>query len=162
MTMAAYLDVDGFKTLSLMPSDSIDEIDLEWIDGQLAYWSRWIDSRLRKRYSVPFDADNTPEAVTGWLARLVTVRCFLRRGVDPTDQQFDVIRQDADDAKAEIDEAANSETGLFDLPIRSDTTATGIARGAPQVYSEASPYVWGDKQREAATTEDRNGSGTIG
>lgn len=158
-----YLDKAAFAILTVMPAESVDAIEMVapgWIDGQLTYWSGWIDSRLRKRYAAPFSAPY-PEAVTGWLARIVTVRCFLRRGVDPTDLQFEEIKADADRAMEEIKEAADSNEGLFDLPLRADTTASGISRGGPFGYSEQSPYVWTDGQAETGRNEDRNGGGTF-
>lgn len=160
----AYLTVAGFKDFSLMPSalvDELEEIAAGFLDQQLESESRRIDSRLRKRYAVPFEAP-VPVAVQGWLARIVTVRAFLKRGVDPTDAQFTEIKADADAAIAELKEAADSNEGLFDLPVRADSTATGISRGGPFGYSEASPYVWTDLQVATGRDEDRDGSGTHG
>ncbi len=160
----AYLDKAAFAILTVMPAESVDAIEVVapgWIDAQLEYWSKQIDSRLSKRYATPFAAPY-PEAVTGWLARIVTVRCFLKRGVDPSDMQFDEYKADAAAAMEEIKEAADSNEGLFDLPLRADTTASGISRGGPFGYSEASPYVWTDGQAETGRNEDRNGGGSYG
>lgn len=160
----SYLDLEGFKGLTLMPSSYVDELELAepgWITTQLAYWSSWIDARLAKRYAAPFSSPY-PVAVTGWLARLVTLRAMLRRGLDANDAQFETYQGDHDSAKTEVEEAANSETGLFELPLRADTSASGITRGGPLGYSEASPYVWMDGQRETGVSEDMHGSGTGG
>lgn len=159
-----YITVDEFKALSVMPSSTIESIESSspgWIDTQLEYWSAQIDSRLRKRYEVPF-ASPYPIAVKGWLARIVTVRCFLKGGVDPSDLQFAEVKADADMALAEIKEAADSNTGLFDLPLRENTTDTGVSRGGPFGYSEASPYVWMDGQAETGRYEDSSRRGTGG
>jgi hypothetical protein len=159
-----YLTFDEFKGLSLMPSgdlDSLEEVSPGWIDSQLAYWSAQIDSRLRKRYAAPFSSPY-PLAVQGWLARIVTVRCYLKVGVRPSDEQFAEIKADADAAIAEIKESADSVVGLFDLPLRADTTSTGVSKGAPMVYSEASPYAWTDVQGAAGRTEDNRGGGSYG
>ncbi len=160
----SYLTFENFKSLSLMPSSDLDGLEQTspgWIDSQLAYWSTQIDSRLRKRYAAPFSSPY-PMAVQGWLSRLVTVRCYLKMGVRPSDEQFAEIKADADAAVAEIKEAADSVTGLFDLPLREDTTATGISKGAPLSHSQASPYVWTDVQADAARNEDQNRGGTYG
>lgn len=146
--MAAYLDLATFKLLSIMPASYADEIEaLEagWIETQLNYWSRWIDSRLRKRYAVPFEAP-VSEVVTGWLTRIVTLKCYQKRGVDPTDAQFADVKDDAEHAQQEIKEAAESRDGLFDLPLRADDPSSAITKGAPLGYSEVSPYTWGDVQ----------------
>lgn len=160
----AYLDKDAFAERTIMPSeyvDAIETVSAGWIDLQLEEWSAWIDSRLRKRYAVPFQAPY-PAAVTAWLTRLVTVRCYLKRGVEATDEQYITIEQDAKEARAEVLEAADSMAGLFDLPLRSNTTATGIDRSGPFAYTEQSPYVWATQQRRTGRDEDSNGGGTYG
>jgi len=165
--MAIYLDFDGFKALTLAPSSFVDEVEKVapgWVDGQLEYWARWIDSRLRKRYASPFpafgDTPPTPRSVQGWLARIVTLRVFLKRGVDPDDLQLDTIKQDSIDAQSEILEAANSEDGWFDIPLKAGEDGSAINRGNPRSYSEQSPYVWMDDQSVIGKNEDRNGSGS--
>lgn len=158
--MASYLTLEEFSAMSLAPASFIAEIESYapgWTLSQLEDASRWIDARLRKRYAAPF-SEPYPRQVQAWLARLVTVRVFLRRGVDPLDRQFEVILQDAEDAKKEIAEAADSVTGLFDLPLASG--ASGISKGGPLYYSEQSPYVWMTRQGFIGREEDRNGEGT--
>jgi len=154
--MAAYLDLTTFKARTLAPAtyaDAVEAAEPGWVAGQLEYWSRWLDARLAKRYVVPFDATSPPVAVVGWLARLVTHQLYLKRGVDPTDAQVEAIRQDMLEAREEIKEAADAEGGLFELPLKSTTTAEGVTRGTPLGYSEADPYTWSVKQREAAADE---------
>jgi len=167
--VATYLTLTGFKGLTTIPAVFVDEVEKVapgWIDAQIDYWSRWIDSRLRKRYASPFAAYDatppTPLAVQGWIARIVTVRVWLKRGVDPNDLQFDVINVDATSALEEIAEAANSDTGLYDLPLRVDEDGTALSRGTPRSYSEASPYVWTDRQSATARNEDDAQGGTFG
>jgi hypothetical protein len=162
--VTAYLDRTGFKSLSVMPAVDLDALETEaagWIDAQLTSVSRWIDSRLAKRYATPFTAPY-PDVVTGWLAKIVTKRCYLRRGVDPTDPQFVEIKADADTALAEIKEAADAVDGLFELPLRADTTASGVSKGTPSVYSERSPYSWTSIQGDAGRNDDSNGGGSYG
>lgn len=162
--MPAYLTVAEFKNLTVMPSGDVDVLEAVapgFLTAKLEAKSRWLDARLAKRYDAPF-ASPYPEAVKDWLARIVTLTAFLRRGVDATDEQFVEIKADAEKAEAEVLEAAESEKGLFELPLRADTTASGISKGGPFGYSEASPYVWTDRQRRAATDEDANGEGSYG
>lgn len=158
-----YLTLAEFKTRSTMPSEHVDRIEAAsagFTLAQIESVSRLdIDSRLRKRYAVPF-SDPYPEAVKVWCARIVTLLCWERLGYDPTDQSMERATKAHDDAKAEIKEAANSNEGLFDLPLRADTTTTGISKAAPFGYSEQSPYVWADGQADVGRTEDANGRGT--
>jgi hypothetical protein len=162
--VAAYLDVDGFKLLSTMPATDIVELEAAasgWLDKRLEFRSREIDARLGKRYGTPFVAPY-PIAVQGWLAAIVTRDAFLRRGVDPTDQQFAEIKAAADQAYADLKEAADGDGGLWELPLRNDTSANGVTRGGPRAYSEQSPYVWTTQQGTTAREEDSAGSGTGG
>lgn len=165
--MAIYLTFQKFVDLSIIPSGFVDDVEKVtpgWIDTQLDYWARWVDSRLRKRYMTPFAAHDasppTPLAVQGWLARIVTVRVMLKRGVDPDDLQYVTINEDAESAKEEITEAADSDIGLFDLPTRVDQDGSAISRGNPLSYTEASPYVWTDEQRVTGNLEDDTGFGS--
>jgi phage gp36-like protein len=161
--MTAYLTLAEFKLRSTIPPEFVDEIETlqpGWPLAQLEQESRWIDSRLRKRYTVPFAA--TPEAVRGWLAKIVTLRCWQRRGFDPTDQSLVHAIDEAKVAKSEVEEAANGNTGLIELALADAAHASGVSRGGPLVYSESSPYAWTDMQRDAGVQEDTWGRGTGG
>lgn len=138
----AYLSLSTLKSLSVAPDEAFDDLEARypgWLDAQLAYWSAWIDAQLRKRYAAPF-AEPYPVAVTGWLARIVTAQAYHKRGIDPTDAQTATVFEDATEARKEVAAASNGNTGLWDLPARADTTATGISKGAPLGYSEQNPY----------------------
>lgn len=157
-----YLDLAGFRARTLLPGGDVDLIESAapgWILGQLSDWSAQIDARLAKRYEAPFAAPY-PIAVLGWLARIVTVRCYLKRGVNADDEQFVLIKEDAAAALVEIKEAADAKEGLYELPLRSDTTAGGATKGLPLVATQASPYVWMDEQLDAGIVEDENRRGT--
>jgi hypothetical protein len=158
--MPGYLTKDRFKLLSAMPPSFIDELEARaagFVDAQLELYSADIDSRLAKRYAIPF-AGTAPLAVQSWLTRLVTLQCWLRRGVVSTDSQFVVCREQANEALAQIKEAADSDTGLYDLPLI-PSGASGITKSGPKAYSEQSPYVWTDAQYDVAVNEDRNRGG---
>jgi hypothetical protein len=160
--MAAYLTSSEFKLLCPLPTEFVDEVEARapgYVDAQLEYWSRWIDSRLSKRYAAPFIVPY-PVAITGWLARIVTPRVWTKRGVDSTDEQWGEIKKDDEQARAEITEAANSETGLFDLPLRANTTDSGISKAFPRGYSEQSPYAWTTQQAVRGMQEDDSGFGS--
>lgn len=158
----SYLDRDAFANLTTMPVEFVDDIEASspgWVDAQLSLWSAKIDSRLVKRYAVPFTAP-APLVVQGWLAQIVTQRAYLRRGIDPTDPQMVTVAADAAEAWAEIKEAADAKDGLFDLPLRSDTDASGIVKTSTLAYAEQSPYVAFDIQSDTGRDEDRNRGGS--
>lgn len=153
-----YLNADSYRNLTIAPPLYLDEVEVMhpgWIAEQLAFWSAWIDSRLKKRYAAPFDAPpDTPPVVCGWLARIVDAELYLKRGYDPNDKQSARVDKRNDDARAEIKEAADSEKGLFELPLRaSEPAATAITRGGPLGYTEQSPYTWSQVQRDASNEE---------
>lgn len=147
----AYLDLDGFKARTVMPDvdvDGVEDVAPGWILQQLRSKSALINARLEKRYATPFK-DPPPEVVCDWLTRLVTPLVYMKRGVNPADAQFAMVGEDAKTAIAELTEAADSEGGKFDLPLRADTTVRGVVNGGPYGYSEASPYDWTDAQQQA-------------
>lgn len=160
----AYLDVAGFKLESEMPSVFVDALETEepgFLDTQLESGSRWLDARLRKRYAVPF-VEPYPKIVLHWLALIVTPRAWRKRGLDANDQQYVDVKAAADAAVLEVLEAANSETGLFDLPTLDEADGSAVSKGGPQSYTEASPYVFTDEQATVGREEDAAGSGTLG
>lgn len=165
--MAIYLNLAGFKDLTTIPAawvDEVETVEAGWVAKQLDYWSRWIDSRLRKRYATPFaafdDDPPTPVAVQGWLVRIVTIRIMVKRGTDPNDVQMELLRADNESAVAEVTEAANGEVGLFDLPERTSADGSLITRPGPRSYSEASPYVGATRSRDTGRVEDSSGYGS--
>jgi hypothetical protein len=159
----AYLTQAQFQLYTLIPTEFIARVDQQYpgfIDGQLELQSAFIDSRLRKRYDAPFKAPY-PLVLQSWLARLVTMSVWLRRGFSPTDEDARVYQDQYNQTLTEIKEAADSENGWFDIPLRQDTRATGVINASPHVYSEAGPYVWTSLQRRRGREEDENGGGTF-
>lgn len=145
-----------------MPAEFVDAIEAVrpgWTLMQLEMASRWVDARLAKRYAVPFTAP-TPEVVLAWVTRLVTYEAWQRRGYDPADESMAQAAKDAESAKLDVKEAAESVDGLFELPLRADSSTTGVSRGFPRSYSERSPYVWTTLQGDAGHDEDFNGVGS--
>ncbi len=162
LPLSSYLTETEFRNLTLMPSGDVDDLFSRvpgFVAGQLELISSDVDARLRKRYACPFAAP-VPTKVRAWCVRIATRVAYLKRGIDPNDLQWQAIALDAENAEKELVEAANSETGLFDLPLRADTASTGVRAAMPRAYTEASPYVHTDVQRETAREEDRNAGGS--
>jgi hypothetical protein len=139
-----------------MPSVMVTQLETAepgWIDTRLLYVSSWLDTRLAKRYDAPFSLPY-PIAILDWLTAIVTHECWLKRGISPTDEEAAEYKDRAVVAKAEVFEAANSEVGLFELPLRNDTNAAGVARGFPRGVSQMSPYVAFDEQAYIGHQED--------
>lgn len=149
MPVIALVDVSGFTLRTVMPPGDVTVLETKapgWLLSSLQTETAYLYSRLRKRYAVPFDAANPPEVARRWLVQLVTSNAYRKRGANPQDPQLELVEKDRDRALAEIKEAADSNEGLFDLPLHAETAGTGITNGGPLGYSEASPYDWIDVQ----------------
>lgn len=158
-----YLTIAELKLRAVMPPeflDALESVQPGWVEAQLEQVSRWIDSRLMKRYAVPFIDLPYPEVVKGWLARLVTFEAWQRRGWDPQDPQAVQIQRAAELAREDVKEAADSVTGLYDLPLLDGKSL--ITKPRPFSYTEASPYVWTDEQVRSGSYEDDQGGGSYG
>jgi phage gp36-like protein len=162
--VSVYLTDAEFRLLTLLPVNVIDEVEARtpgWLTQQLTVVSSRMDARLAKRYAAPFVAPY-PTVVQEWLAHIVSWRCYLKRGVNSLDSEAAEYKAQHDQALKEIEEAANSEVGLFELPlVQSDPDGSGVVRGGPMSYSEQSPYVWTDSQAQVGRDEDSQGGGTV-
>lgn len=101
-----------------------------------------------------------PEAILKWLTWLVSLDVLERHGLNPNDPFAIARREEAKLARDELAEAANSQTGLFDLPIEEDLQSA-ITTGGPVFYSETSPFVGQDQEADRGEREDRRGRGTF-
>lgn len=144
-----------------MPKLDVDAVEADvsgFTQSRLDTNSAKIDTRLRKRYAVPFSSlVPYPEAALEWLTKITTYELYLKRGVDPSDQTLALVKADKEQADAELKEAADSKDGLFDLPILNTADSTAISKGGPIVYTETSPYTAFDAQWRDGVNEDRNG-----
>jgi len=145
--VSAYLDLAAFKARTIMPENDVDVVGATFVASRLAIGTSEINGLLRKRYATPF-VDPVPEVVLGWLTDIVTPEIYERRGWNPGDAQSQLIIDAATRARAQMKEAADSVTGLWELPLRENTTADGISKGGPLVYSEQSPWTWTDVQAD--------------
>lgn len=162
--MSALLTLDEYKMRSVLPDEYVDAIESRksgWTAQQLASVTAEIYAALSKRYVTPFDVVH--EVPRSWAAWIVDARVLLRRGVDPDETAPDVatIFAAAETARTQIQSAANSETGLFELPLRANdpTSPSAVVRGGPLSYSEQSPYAWTSGQRERGRDDDSTGRG---
>lgn len=128
------------------------------IDTTLDLESARIDASLAKRYSVPFELP-APVVVQRWLVSLVNVQVMLVIGVDQTDLMYQVVQGQYDTTLSELERAANSDTGLFELPPKATLDGTAVTRGFPRYYSEHSPYVGFSQQAITGREQDRKGRG---
>lgn len=155
-----YLALSDFILRTPMPPGDVNIVEANApgkVEAMIYGRQKWIDARLAKRYATPFNQGGraVPEIVLMWLTAIVTPDVFRARGASPgQDDQLQRLDALADAARAEVLEAANSQEGLFDLPTDDSQTGTAITQGSPMAHSEASPYVWQDRQGRCGRSED--------
>jgi hypothetical protein len=172
--VSRYLSLERFTELTIMPSpdvSALEALESGWIQRQIDRVGAAINARLIKRYAVPFGDDpaggaavraNCPLIIEDWIVAIVTLRAYGKRGFNPSSEMDQIaIVQPAKDAEAQIAEAAKSDSGLFELPLRSTSTDGGVTKTGVLSYTERSPYVFTDEQQETGREEDRNGEGTF-
>jgi hypothetical protein len=102
-----------------------------------------------------------PEVILGWLTAVLNRDVMRKRGANPNDPQIQLVIDDATTALAELEKAANSRDGLYDLPIV-DGQDSAVTTAGPLWYTEASPYAGADVLEQQGRCEDANGVGTYG
>lgn len=149
-------EVIDFRTRTIMPEGDVDELWDQrpgYLEAALAGALADIVSRLRKRYRTPFTtsggANPRPEIVVMWQTKITTPEAYRARGYDPKDPSMEFVEKDRDRAYEQIKEAADAQGGLYDIPLLETEDGTGIVKGGPIGYAEASPYDWTDVQSEA-------------
>lgn len=149
--MSQYTSIDDVKQLGSMPAEDIDELEALYpdiTDRTATAVSGLFDARLRKRYAVPFRTPY-PTSLQMAVAAWVAYRLWLKRGFNPSTAHGSAIERDYEDAKEWLREAADSQNGLVELPLREEELGPGaVSAGGPLGYSEASPYDWTDRQIE--------------
>ena len=150
----AYLTLAQWKDRTTMSPGDVDALERKrpgFVGIALGARSATINARLTKRYAVPFQAHpDTPEIVLVWLTDLVSLDAYKALGFSPSSEQDELIVAAAQAAESQLAEAANAETGLFELPLRETSPGgSGVEKGGPYAYSEPGPYHWLDAQREA-------------
>ena len=136
-----------------------------FLETSIGDWSSEMISRLTKRYPAPTADKPWPAPITSvlkrWCTKLVTRDAYAKIGWSPTSEQDQAsIEKAADDVDAKLKEAADGQNGLFELYLSEDGASNTVANGGPYGYSEASPYVAFDAQRQTAQLEDCSGTGT--
>lgn len=162
-TETSPLSLAEWRLRSTMPAADVDALEVTdpgFLAATLADVTAEVYAVLAKRYVVPF-ASPVPRLVLRWITAIVTLEAYLKRGFNPESAQDALIDANAKIAREQIQAAANAETGLYELPLRSDLAAsTGATKGGPFGYSEQSPYVWTTVQWNGARGEDESGRGT--
>lgn len=141
--MPSYLTFAEYKARSRLRDSTIDRAGSAKVEVWLREYSSDINSRLTKRYAVDFaDPGPKPEILLGWLTAFVDRDVQEFCGGPPEGREDEWIVKRADRAEEKLKEAADSEQGLRELPLR-DTDPLGssaINKGAPMVVSYHTVY----------------------
>jgi len=101
-----------------------------------------------------------PETFLNWIVDLVSFAVLRKRKPSANDPETQLFEKAAATALEEVEKAANSQTGLYDLPVNDQGDSSAIATTGPIGYTEESPYVSADRQEREGYAEDARGSGT--
>lgn len=110
-----------------------------WLDAASAE----INMRLAKRYAVDFgDPGPVPDAIIKWLIRLVNVDVWECTGGLPEGRVDGWADEARKQVYVELEKAADSEKGLFELPLRNTDLLgnSAINQGGPYVRSYLTPH----------------------
>lgn len=156
--MPAYMTLTEYKSRTTIPKSLVESCTARGKDPAfwLAMHSSTIRARLVKRYAVDFsDPGPAPDQIIAWLIVLMDIDVWKCVGGNPEGRIDGWYDADATRVREELKEAADSKDGLFELPLRNTDSLgnSAVNVGGPMGYSEASPYTWTSKQREAARNE---------
>lgn len=147
--MPSYLTFAQYKLGTDIKPSLVDLCGQDKVEEWLDRISNKIRNRLVKRYDVDFTSPGpVPGAIKDWLTILVDIRVLKFVGGLPEGREDGWAKEAAEQVETEIKEAADSEKGLYELPLRNDVGGSAVNAGGPMGYSEASPYAWTDRQLE--------------
>jgi hypothetical protein len=158
--MSLYVTLDHVRRRGVLIPDDVDFQETRYpgiVLERATEVSAFVDAQLIKRYAAPFQTPY-PDVVIRWVAILTSYEILVDlRGGNPESPQLVTARERYDRAVAQIAQAADSEKGMFELPLRQTDPlgASAVNAGGPLGYSESSPYHWMDRQRERISSEGR-------
>lgn len=94
-------------------------------------------------------APPVPETILRWLTDLVTEDVAIRHGINSNDPLWTKIDDRVKLTRQQIEQAANTKDGLWDLPVSEDL-GSAVDTGGPRGVAQASPYAWTYQQVRAA------------
>lgn len=148
----AWLSVPRFRVITILPPEEVDNLNARrpgFLAASIDDWQSHMMGQLSKRYAVEdIDDNDVPKILERWLNALVTREAYGAKGYTPSSEMDEkTIDGRAERAEEQIQLAANSETGLYDLPLRaSQPGKSGVTKSGPRYYTEVSPYDWLDRQ----------------
>lgn len=124
----AYATSDDFTRLGLRAA-TIAGIDSAVVTQHLEAASQWADTRLRKRYALPLDADTWGDDLRALVCQRAAWTLLRWRGFDPSRPSDEAVRLDAEDADKLLNRVAaytadlNIPDAVNDAPSRPEEFA---------------------------------------
>jgi hypothetical protein len=141
--MPSYLTFAEYRSKSRIKNALIDTCGQPKVEQFLEEYSGTIRDRLTKRYAVDFtDPGPVPATIAKWLVWGVDYDVLFYVGGNPEGREDEFAKERWTLANDELKEAANSETGLFELPLRNTDPLgnSAINKGGPFVKSFLTPF----------------------
>jgi hypothetical protein len=155
--MPAYLTLVQYRAITTLDGSIVDLCGTKGKNVQ-----RWLDlasahirSRLVKRYAIDWSEvanQPVPDKIIEWLILLVDIPVCKCTGAIPEGRVDDWIREDEKRVNDELKEAADSENGLFELPLR-EPGVSAVNKGGPLVTSNTTIYGFFDAQQTARDSD---------
>lgn len=148
--MPSPLALVAYRSTTTIPGSLVDRCATSgksvqtWLD---IHWSH-IKARLVKRYAVEndFQAGDVPEKIIEWLVILTDIDVWKCVGGVPEGREDGWADADRKRVEDELKEAANADTGLFELPLKASDAlgASAVNKGGPHVVSFATGFDYFD------------------
>lgn len=148
--MPSPLSLAAYRTTTTIPTSLVDRCAAQgksvqtWLD---IHWSH-IKARLVKRYAIEddFQGGDVPQKITEWLLVLTDINVWACVGGVPEGREDGWADKDRDRVREELVEAANADSGLFELPLRASDAlgASAVNKGGPHVVRFATGFDYFD------------------
>lgn len=143
-----YINWLELADLTLVQNEWFAEAGERFCMAQIEIFESKLRDQLRNRYAVD-DPKFGNVTVRAWIAAQVAQAVCVKRGIDPTDVVYSEIKSAADAARSEIDSAADSDVGKYELPTLDQRPVSVVFRAR----SDADPGAWKRRQAKRAAAE---------
>lgn len=149
MAATAYVSEADFRKSTRLAVAVVNSIDTErpdFIDVALSERSAELNARLRKRYNVPLTMAEVPTMVRRWVIVLVSYDVLTASGF-PANGSEEPIVAEYQLALEQIKETADTENGLYELPLYADETGHAEKRAKCKWGRAMDPWGRGPRRR---------------
>lgn len=137
-------DVDVRMLVKLVTDEVIDDDDIQYFIDKV---DSYIDSRLARRYNVPFTQATAPPVLTDISSNLTTYQIIKRLKIETNDTEKDYARTFYNDGMRTLKEISTGKTEILDTDgnIIEPLSSTGIVSSTSDfepTFNEGSELDW--------------------